>query len=149
MYKRQKLYEASNSGVKVCLIVRGICCLRPGRKNLSENIKVISVVGDYLEHSRIYYFHNSGDPIIYSGSADVMIRSFKRRIESLFKINEDFIKKQAITILNYNLRDNCNSYILEEGGDYVKKEFLSGEKFDLFKEFYNLKKNNLEGSIIL
>ena len=144
-----KLYEASNSGVKVCLIVRGICCLRPGRKNLSENIKVISVVGDYLEHSRIYYFHNSGDPIIYSGSADVMIRSFKRRIESLFKINEDFIKKQAITILNYNLRDNCNSYILEEGGDYVKKEFLSGEKFDLFKEFYNLKKNNLEGSIIL
>ena len=78
-----------------------------------------------------------------------MIRSFKRRIESLFKINEDFIKKQAITILNYNLRDNCNAYILKEEGNYVKKELMSGEKFDLFKEFYNLKKNNLEGSIIL
>jgi len=78
-----------------------------------------------------------------------MIRSFKRRIESLFKINEDFIKKQAITILNYNLRDNCNSYILKEEGNYVKKGLISGEKFDLFKEFYNLKKNNLEGSIIL
>ena len=94
----------------------GFAAYVPEEKNLSENIKVISVVGDYLEHSRIYYFHNSGDPIIYSGSADVMIRSFKRRIESLFKINEDFIKKQVITILNYNLRDNCNSYILEEGG---------------------------------
>ena len=76
-----KLYEASNSGVKVCLIVRGICCLRPGREGLSENIKVLSVVGDYLEHSRLYYFHNGGNPIIYSGSADVMIRSFKRRID--------------------------------------------------------------------
>ena len=84
----------------------GFAAYVPEEKNLSENIEVISVVGDYLEHSRIYYFHNSGDPIIYSGSADVMIRSFKRRIESLFKINEDFIKKQAITILNYNLRDN-------------------------------------------
>ncbi len=109
-----KLYEASNSGVKICLIVRGICCLRPGRKGVSENIEVLSIVGDYLEHSRLYYFHNSGDPIIYSGSADVMIRSFKRRIESLFKINEEFIKKEAITILNYNLRDNCNSYILNK-----------------------------------
>ena len=73
-----KLYEASNSGVKVCLVVRGICCLRPNRKDLSQNIEVISIVGDYLEHSRIFYFHNSGNPIIYSGSADVMIRSFRR-----------------------------------------------------------------------
>tara|TARA_B100000482_G_C12600925_1_gene295168 strand:- start:75 stop:1961 length:1887 start_codon:yes stop_codon:yes gene_type:complete len=75
-----KLYDASNSGVKICLIVRGICCLRPARKDLSQNIEVISIVGDYLEHSRLYYFHNSGDPVIYSGSADVMIRSFKRRV---------------------------------------------------------------------
>ena len=117
-----KLYKASNSGVKICLIVRGICCLRPGREGLSENIKVLSIVGDYLEHSRLYYFHNGGNPIIYSGSADVMIRSFKRRIESLFKINEEFIKKEAITILNYNLRDNCNSYELNEDGSYSKRE---------------------------
>ena len=144
-----KLYEASNSGVKICLIVRGICCLRPGRKVLSENIKVLSIVGDYLEHSRLYYFHNGGDPIIYSGSADVMIRSFKRRIESLFKINEEFIKKEAITILNYNLRDNCNSYILNENGSYSKKEKGKNKEFDLFKEFYLLDRNKVEESIIL
>ena len=144
-----KLYEASNSGVKVSLIVRGICCLRPGRKGLSENIKVLSIVGDYLEHSRLYYFHNGGDPIIYSGSADVMIRSFKRRIESLFKINEEFIKKEAITILNYNLRDNCNSYILNENGSYSKKEKGKNKEFDLFKEFYLLDRNKVEESIIL
>ena len=144
-----KLYEASKSGVKVCLIVRGICCLRPGRKGLSENIKVLSVVGDYLEHSRLYYFHNEGNPIIYSGSADVMIRSFKRRIESLFKINEEFIKKEAITILNYNLRDNCNSYELNEDGSYSKREKGKNKEFNLFKEFYLLDRNKVEESIIL
>ena len=143
-----KLYDASNSGVKVCLIVRGICCLRPARKGLSQNIEVISIIGDYLEHSRLYYFHNSGDPVIYSGSADVMIRSFKRRIESLFKVNEDQIKKQAITILNYNLRDNCNSYILQEDGSYIKKE-SDDNHFDIFKEFYNMNSNRVEASIIL
>lgn len=144
-----KLYEASNGGVKVCLIVRGICCLRPGREGLSENIKVLSVVGDYLEHSRLYYFHNGGNPIIYSGSADVMIRSFKRRIESLFKINEEFIKKEAITILNYNLRDNCNSYELNEDGSYSKREKGKNKEFNLFKEFYLLDRNKVEESIIL
>ncbi len=144
-----KLYEASNSGVKVCLIVRGICCLRPGREGLSENIKVLSVIGDYLEHSRLYYFHNGGNPIIYSGSADVMIRSFKRRIESLFKINEEFIKKEAITILNYNLRDNCNSYELNEDGSYSKREKGKNKEFNLFKEFYLLDRNKVEESIIL
>ena len=143
-----KLYDASNSGVKICLIVRGICCLRPARKDLSQNIEVISTVGDYLEHSRLYYFHNLGDPVIYSGSADVMIRSFKRRIESLFKINEDQIKKQAITILNYNLRDNCNSYILQEDGSYIKKE-SDDNHFDIFKEFYNMNSKRVEASIIL
>ena len=143
-----KLYEASSSGVDICLIVRGICCLRPERFNLSENIRVISIIGDYLEHSRIYYFHNAGDPIIYSGSADVMIRSFKRRIESLFKINDDFIKKQAITILNHNLRDNCNSYFLKEDGNYDK---IKNKKkpFNVFEEFYNIDESKIDDSIIL
>ncbi|GIS31384.1 MAG: hypothetical protein Ct9H90mP3_1800 [Flammeovirgaceae bacterium] len=107
------------------------------------------IVGDYLEHSRLYYFHNGGNPIIYSGSADVMIRSFKRRIESLFKINEEFIKKEAITILNYNLRDNCNSYELNEDGSYSKREKGKNKEFNLFKEFYLLDRNKVEESIIL
>ena len=144
-----KLYDASNAGVKICLIVRGICCLRPDRKNLSENIQVISIVGDYLEHSRLYYFHNNNDPLIFSGSADVMIRSYKRRIESLFKINDEFIKKQAITILNYNLRDNMNSYVLQEDGSYKKKEFKKNNKFNIFEEFYSLNSEKIDDSIIL
>lgn len=144
-----KLYDASNVGVKICLIVRGICCLRPDRKNLSENIQVISIVGDYLEHSRLYYFHNNNDPLIFSGSADVMIRSYKRRIESLFKINDEFIKKQAITILNYNLRDNMNSYVLQEDGSYKKKEFKKNNKFNIFEEFYSLNSEKIDDSIIL
>jgi len=144
-----KLYDASNVGVKICLIVRGICCLRPDRKNLSENIQVISIVGDYLEHSRLYYFHNNNDPLIFSGSADVMIRSYKRRIESLFKINDEFIKKQAITLLNYNLRDNMNSYVLQEDGSYKKKEFKKNNKFNIFEEFYSLNSEKIDDSIIL
>ena len=143
-----KLYEASNKGVVIYLIVRGICCLRPERKNLSENIKVISIIGEYLEHSRLYYFHNSGDPVIYSGSADVMIRSFKRRVESLFKINDEFIKKQAITILNYNLRDNKNSYILNEDGSYDKIK-NKRKPFSVFSEFYKLDKTKIYNSIVL
>ena len=143
-----KLYEASNKGVVIYLIVRGICCLRPERKNLSENIKVISIIGEYLEHSRLYYFHNSGDPVIYSGSADVMIRSFKRRVESLFKINDEFIKKQAITILNYNLRDNKNSYILNEDGSYDRIK-NKRKPFSVFSEFYKLDKTKIDNSIVL
>ena len=77
-----------------------------------------------------------------------MIRSFKRRIESLFKINEDQTKKQAITILNYNLRDNCNSYLLQEDGTYIKKESVDNY-FDIFKEFYNMNSERVEESIIL
>ena len=132
----------------IYLIVRGICCLRPERKNLSENIKVISIIGEYLEHSRLYYFHNSGDPLIYSGSADVMIRSFKRRVESLFKINDEFIKKQAITILNYNLRDNKNAYILNEDGCYVRIK-NKRKPFSVFSEFYKLDKTKIDNSIVL
>ena len=144
-----KLYDASNAGVRICLIVRGICCLRPGRKNLSENIKVISIIGDYLEHSRLYYFHNDNDPLVFSGSADVMIRSYKRRIESLFKINDELIKKQAITILNYNIKDNINSYVLQEDGIYKKKKFNKKNKFDLFEEFYSLNSKKINDSLIL
>ena len=111
---------------------------------------MISIIGDYLEHSRLYYFHNLGDSIIYSGSADVMIRSFERRIEALFKINDDFIKKQVITILNYNLRDNCNTYELSEDGDYIKKEINKpADKFNIFEEFFKLSKNQVEDSIMI
>ncbi|MEY3855008.1 MAG: hypothetical protein RIS68_1022, partial [Bacteroidota bacterium] len=125
----EALYRASQAGVPVLLIIRGICCLRPQRKGLSENIYIKSIVGNYLEHTRIYYFHNEGDPKVYGGSADVMVRSFDRRIESLFELVNSRAKNLAITILNWNLRDTVNSYEMQEDGNYWKVE--SDEPFDI------------------
>ncbi len=135
----EELYKASQAGVPIRLIVRGICCLRPGRKGLSENITVRSIVGDFLEHTRIFYFHNNGNPKVYGGSADVMVRSFDRRIESMFEIVNTKVKQQAIHILDYNLRDNVNSYELLEDGNYVKcAEEKEGEEFDIHKRFFHV-----------
>ena len=133
-----ELYLAAADGVPVKLIVRGICCLRPGRPGLSENIEVISIVGDYLEHSRIYYFHNLGNPKVYGGSADIMVRSFDRRIESLFLIIDEVCKQQVINILNYNLKDNVNTYIMNEDGNYREK--LEGEEqpFNIHQKFFDV-----------
>lgn len=133
----EELYKASKAGVKIKLIVRGICCIRPGRAKVSENIEVRSIVGDFLEHSRIYYFHNDGDPKVYGGSADIMVRSFDRRIESLFRV-EDEIAQQFINILDYNLKDEYNSYVLQEDGNYVKVKPKSGTGFNSHKEYYNM-----------
>jgi polyphosphate kinase len=133
-------YRASQAGVPVKLCVRGMCCLRPGRKGLSENIYVKSVVGDFLEHSRVFYFHNNGDPKVYGGSADLMVRSFDRRIESLFLMLDPFLKQQVISILDYTLRDNVNSYVLLEDGSYEKVHPEDDKPFNAHKEFFNVTK---------
>lgn len=132
-------YEASKAGVPIRLIVRGICCLRPGRKGLSENITIRSIVGEYLEHSRIFYFHNEGNPKVYSGSADMMVRSFDRRLESLFIIKDEMLKQQSINMLHFNLKDDVNSYELNEDGTYAPCE-PDEHPFDIHKEFYKLEK---------
>ena len=137
----EALYKASKAGVPILLIVRGICCLRPQRPGLSENIYIKSIVGNYLEHTRIFYFHNNADPKVYGGSADVMVRSFDRRIESLFELVNSRAKNLAITILNWNLRDTVNSYEMQEDGNYWKVE--SDEPFDIHQEFYHLKEDDL------
>jgi polyphosphate kinase len=141
-----ELYSASQAGVPVKLIVRGMCCLRPGRKGLSENIEVISVVGEYLEHSRIYYFHNAGNPKVYIGSADAMVRSFDRRVESLFLLEEEILKKQAINNLRYNLKDNVNSYTLQEDGTYRIKDQNGEPAFNIHKEFLSRHEGDRDGS---
>lgn len=138
------LYDASNRGVKIKLIVRGICCVRPGRKGVSENIEVISVVGEFLEHSRIYYFHNNGDHRIYIGSADAMVRSFDRRIESLFLLEQEMLRKQAMNILAYNLNDNVNSYTMQEDGTYTIKDQSGESIFNMHKEFYKVSQEIVE-----
>jgi polyphosphate kinase len=132
------LYEASQAGVPIKLIIRGMCCLRPGRAGVSENIQVISLVGEYLEHSRIYYFHNAGNSKVYIGSADAMVRSFDRRIESLFLLEQENLKKQAMNILRYNLKDNVNSYVMNEDGTYTVRELNGEQPFNVHKEFYNV-----------
>lgn len=133
-----ELFAASQAGVTIKLIVRGMCCLRPGRKGVSENIEVISIVGEYLEHSRIYYFHNTGSPKVYIGSADAMVRSFDRRIESLFLLDDDFLRRQAINNLRYNLKDNVNAYTMKEDGTFVIKELNGEPPFNVHKEFYHV-----------
>ncbi|GMQ27690.1 polyphosphate kinase 1 [Algoriphagus confluentis] len=133
------LYRASQSGVTIKLIVRGICCLRPGRPGLSENIEVISLVGDFLEHSRIYHFHNNGNTRTYSGSADMMVRSFDKRLESLFKIESPLLEKQLMNILRYNLLDNSNAYVMQENASYVAKTPQPGEEeFNVHRKFFDI-----------
>lgn len=133
------LYRASQSGVPIKLIIRGICCLRPGRRGLSENIEVISIVGDFLEHSRIYHFHNNGETRTYAGSADMMVRSFDKRLESLFRIEDPLLEKQLMNILAYNLKDNVNSYRMLEDGTYVPKlPQADEEEFNVHKEFFQV-----------
>ena len=138
-----ELYEASQAGVHIKLIIRGMCCIRPARPGLSENIEVISIVGEYLEHSRIYYFHNAGNPKVYIGSADAMVRSFDRRVESLFLLEDELLRKQAMNILRYNLMDNVNSYVMNEDGSYTLKSSQGQTPFNVHKEFFQITKEKI------
>jgi polyphosphate kinase len=132
-----ELYEASQAGVPIRLFIRGICCLRPKRKGLSETIQVRSIVGDYLEHTRLFYFHNAGNPKVYGGSADMMNRSFDRRVESLFIISDPKLQQEAINILDYNQKDNVNAFEMQEDGSYIKIEpDEEHPPFNIHKEFY-------------
>jgi len=116
----QALYEASMAGVKIDLIIRGICCLRPGVPGISENIRVRSVVGRFLEHTRVYYFENDGDPEVYCASADWMDRNLFRRVEVAFPIEQKMLKKRVIEELNFYLRDNCQAWELQTDGTYMR-----------------------------
>lgn len=116
-----KLYEASCAGVQIDLIIRGICCLRPGLPNISENIRVISIIGRFLEHSRIYYFHNNGQEEIYIGSADWMRRNLDRRVEVITPIKDPDIAKDLQEIMGIMLADNRHAWELQTDGSYVQR----------------------------
>jgi polyphosphate kinase len=123
------LYEASRAGVKIDLLVRGICCLKPGIPNISDQIQVTSVVGRFLEHSRIYYFHNGGDELIYLGSADLMPRNLDRRVEVLFPLEDpDLIQYLKDQILALYLADNVKARVMRSDGSYVRKHALRGDR---------------------
>lgn len=116
----QKLYEASMAGVKIDLIVRGICCLKPGIPGISENITVRSIVGRFLEHSRIFYFYNDGAEDIFLGSADWMNRNLERRVEIVFPIEKEEIKAQIKEVLDIQLADTMQARICKEDGSYQR-----------------------------
>jgi polyphosphate kinase len=117
----QALYRASQAGVKIDLVCRGICALRPGIPGVSENIRIISIVDRFLEHSRIFYFHNAGNPEVYVGSADWMDRNLQRRVEVVFPIEQPDLKKRVIDeILATSLADNVKARELLADGSYRK-----------------------------
>jgi polyphosphate kinase len=124
----QALYRASMAGVKVDLLVRGVCCLRPGLPKISENIRVISVVGRFLEHSRIYYAYNGGDEQILMGSADLMPRNINRRVEVLFPVQDrQLIRHLRDNVLETYLSDNVKARIMMPDGTYVRVKPKKGD----------------------
>lgn len=125
----EALYEASRAGVRIDLIVRGVCCLRPGVPGMSENIRVVSLVGRFLEHSRIYWFRNGGDEELYLGSADLMRRNLERRVEVLFPVqtaaHRAYLRDE---VLGGALRDTVNARVLQPDGSWIRRR---GAPFDL------------------
>lgn len=116
------LYYASSCGVQIHLLVRGICCLKVGIPGVSENIHVRSIVGDFLEHSRIFYFHNGGSEEIYMGSADWMPRNLDRRVEIVFPVEDEAIKKELVHVLTLEFKDNVKAHLLKNDGTYEKQD---------------------------
>ena len=122
------LYEASQVGVRIELIIRGMCCLYPGRKELSENISVISIVGRFLEHSRIFWFANDENPEVYIGSADWMPRNLDRRVEAITPIEEPEQKERLGRLLNLYLSDNREAWEMQSDGNFLQRQPKSEER---------------------
>ncbi|MDR2074352.1 MAG: polyphosphate kinase 1 [Oscillospiraceae bacterium] len=137
------LYNASNAGVKIRMIVRGVSCLIPGVKKMSENIRVISIVGKLLEHSRIFYFENGGIPKIYMGSADLMRRNLDRRIEVIFPVEDEKLKNRAVNMLKVMLADNINAREENSDGKYDRVT-RKGKVVNSQQEFFDTAHKSLE-----
>ena len=136
-----KLYEASNSGVKIKLIVRGICCLIPNINNLSKNIEVISIVDKYLEHPRVYIFENGGDKKVYISSADLMTRNLDNRVEVACPIYQEDLKKQILDTIQISLNDNVKSRLinLNKQNEFVEnKNKKVRSQWDTYDYFYRI-----------
>ncbi|HPJ21129.1 MAG TPA: polyphosphate kinase 1 [Clostridia bacterium] len=132
----KKLYEASSAGVDIKLIIRGICCLRPGIRKVSANIRVKSIVGRYLEHSRIYCFENNGNPSFYIGSSDMMERNLDRRVETIFPIEDPGLRQRLTEILEIHWNETDKSRWLKSDGKYSKPEKSGKESQVLLYEYY-------------
>ena len=122
------LYRASQAGVRIQLIIRGVCCLRPGIPGLSENIHVRSIIGRFLEHSRVYYFGNNGKPEVFCSSADAMVRNLVNRVEVAFPIEDRELAARLRDDLDVYLADNCQSWVLQADGSYVQNRPAQDEE---------------------
>jgi polyphosphate kinase len=123
----QELYEASLAGVPIVLNIRGLCCLRAGVQGLSPTIQVYSVLGRFLEHSRIYRFENGGAPEFFIGSADLMTRNLSRRMEAVAPVCDPAIKAELENILRTYDEDNCLAWDMQPDGEYVRRHPAEGE----------------------
>jgi polyphosphate kinase len=125
------LYHASQCGVKIELIIRGICCLKPGLKGISDNIKVRSVVGRFLEHGRVYYFknnsHDDSNAKLFLSSADWMPRNLRNRIEHCVPVKDEKILETILTDLHYYLADDSDAWIMQTDGSYIRAEQAQSE----------------------
>jgi len=124
----QALYRASQEGVEIDLIVRGVCCLRPGVPGVSERIRVRSIVGRFLEHARIFYFEDGGAGRLYLGSADWMQRNLNARIETLFPVEDPRVRREVMKVLDLGLRDNVKARELQPSGEYVRVRRKPGQR---------------------
>ncbi|MCG2635371.1 MAG: polyphosphate kinase 1, partial [Gammaproteobacteria bacterium] len=127
----EALYRASQAGVQIDLIVRGMCLLRPGVPGISDNIRVRSILGRFLEHTRVYHFHNDGDPKVYLSSADWMGRNLYRRVEACFPVIRFAQKKRVVKELEKMLRDNTQAWQLTPAGEYLRIEAGEEEPFSV------------------
>nr|HPJ02620.1 phospholipase D-like domain-containing protein [Candidatus Limiplasma sp.] len=118
----EALYDASAAGVKIRLIVRGICTLIPGDEQMSENIQVVSIVGRHLEHARAFLFENGGDTEVYLSSADWMPRNLDRRYELMFLIRDERCRRAIENVLKLQLMDNQKSWMMDKCGDYTRRQ---------------------------
>jgi polyphosphate kinase len=129
----KKLYKASQAGVKIDLIVRSICCLKPGLAGWSENITVRRIVDKFLEHSRVFIFHHDGDPLILLGSADWMERNLRKRIEIVFPVQDPKAREEILNMINIQLHDNTHATLINETGknyfphDHNKKPLIRSQ----------------------
>lgn len=121
------LYRASRAGVRVRLNIRGICCLMPGLPKLSRNIEVVSIIDRYLEHARIFYFHQGGSPEVFIGSADLMERNLDRRVELLVQVQDPELAAELKRILEQHFDDNCQAYDLQSDGSYLRRKPKGGK----------------------
>jgi polyphosphate kinase len=131
------LYEAAQAGVKITLVVRGICCLRPDVEGVSENIRVTSIVGRFLEHSRIYYFANGGDSRLYLASADWMPRNLDRRVEVDFVVEDEAVKNEVLSALDLTLSDTVKARVMQSDGTYKRIDKRGKESVHSQMLFYD------------